>query len=621
MLDGGEQDILLLEAFNDGRWRDLARMSSEVFSRNPSRHAFDMRIHALRMLLRFDLIDEIYSRPAAVDPAVHSAVGVWNSLWKLDLCEFLRRADTHVARFGTDDAELTAKMAMVCKQLRLSAKDIIRLGGKALLAALPADPNRPLGRRPSADWVERARAALEAEDFKAAKAAFYANYPWGSTDPVLNQFATTIFHKMSGNDRDLENHLWMAAWQNGGGSNAALEDYVTKLHGLGRSAEVLSALAFRPCSPKMEFFRTLALCDLGLAETERPPDPVPPGDFYDELLMFRGLKPADLSTGGAGRRAAGARPRFGVCISGQLRGFRQGALEVLKMFRDQGEVDVFLSVWDNSGAFAFDRRHLQRNFSPEVMAYFNATHGEIHETVARILPKLARQVEPPDLRAMLRREFDTEWVRIEEESAFNARFPALFPKTSHALVNQYKMFFQIYNANELRLSASGRSDKYDYVVRLRPDLAISKLNFGEIYERISGADCIATLSHSQRGLNDVFAIGGSHAMNRYASCWPRMLAAGGHGYLPGAQRNKMGEWHMLRHVFAEGCRPVPLKEAGEFVAKSRRYTDSEIMDALQDAAAQGPLSAEQEALKRVLEIKHGKTSAPAWVDAPQAMEA
>jgi hypothetical protein len=592
MMDLEQERTALKDALATGAWGAAEVIARKLFEHTAHQKDFNRLILALRGLRRYDLIDDLAAASSLLPPEVHSMLGVRNARDKLDVWQTLRRAELHAQRFGLADEALRDELDAFCLALKIRPDDMARLaGGDALALALPsygrsATPRTP----PSAQsWLPEAEDLVRRRDLKGARELFFENYDWANTSWRVGRAASFFFTQYA-DGKFLKRHLRMAPAFNGCRDPEALDLCAGWLFRLGRSGEAARLLGGGGPTHKLEMYRILAKADLDLDD--------------DALPVAAGENPADAPYRAALelRRAAvaawparpfvktGRRRRFAVCISGQLRGWRRAMPPLLRAFHEQGPTDVFVSTWEDPGALPAAWHQANRAFSKRAAAVLEPALRD-GARLGELLPGL-RPLSAEQLELELRQELKPTSVNIEPAAPFEAVVRRKFADLRPEYLNQFKMFYKIHDAwRLLDQHMQKHGAEYDFVVRVRPDRAIAALGFEEIYRRIGAGHVVGGHSMIEEGFDDGFAIGRPAAMARHAGVWPRMLAARTHRYLPTIGRD-MKEELMLAHLFAEGIRPIHLKEGkvAPFVFLNVTYSDEEVAEALKSAAACTPLS-------------------------------
>ena len=222
-----------------------------------------------------------------------------------------------------------------------------------------------------------------------------------------------------------------------------------------------------------------------------------------------------------------ARLRIAVCVSGQMRGYRDAFATWGQLGLDVHEAHYFVHTWRKVGGKPPELTHAYRTFGPRfACAYIEVVTqlglGELKRRYPRLLQRAEAvddsDVDPQELAAL----YGAAEVRIDDEAA-----PAFVGRS-----NFWKMHYKIREAHQLAL-ASG-SD-FDLFVRTRPDRAVksvSGLDWRLIAERCAAEDLVyADEGRSVQSLvgyymGDQFAVGARPAMNAYAGVFDFVEAGG-----------------------------------------------------------------------------------------------
>lgn len=185
--------------------------------------------------------------------------------------------------------------------------------------------------------------------------------------------------------------------------------------------------------------------------------------------------------------------RVAVCISGEMRTFRQNYDALKKKLIDAYNSDVFISTWTSSHALnnkgeAFkmkiEQDELISLYQPKGLSLYEFDSSMFYEYNGVKVPEALLKAKP---------------------TQFRANIP---------------QFFLMKNCNDLKRDFEIKGNfKYDFVIRVRPDLLIlkeinlKKLDTNKIY-----------LKHVIRDTYycDQFAIGSSSLMDKYTSLFDRL---------------------------------------------------------------------------------------------------
>lgn len=216
-------------------------------------------------------------------------------------------------------------------------------------------------------------------------------------------------------------------------------------------------------------------------------------------------------------RLARSRPRVAICISGQLRGFRQAWPTWQRTLFNGIEATVFVHTWTRIGNS--DPSPLRASLPFEGAAFRAAwrTVGT-RETAPRMrdrYPSVFKALHNSSVvsESELASLYGAIAVRVEDDSLAPFR----------AWTNQEKMHYKIEACHRL-LADDG--DRFDLVVRIRPDLPVRRRAFDWRHLREWCADTPVIFTERGYGqqyghlmIGDQFAVGNPHSMSIYSKAW------------------------------------------------------------------------------------------------------
>ena len=221
------------------------------------------------------------------------------------------------------------------------------------------------------------------------------------------------------------------------------------------------------------------------------------------------------------------RPRVAICVSGQLRGYRQAWPTWRRHLFDGIDATIFVHIWTRIGNS--DPSPLRASLPFESVAFRSAwrTIGA-RESLPKMRDRYPRLfsalhsgsiVSGDELMAL----YGARVARVEDDS--------LEPFSSWS--NQEKMHYKIEACQRL-VEDSG--DRFDLVVRIRPDLPIRRLAFdwAQLLNRCVDSPVIFTergygQQYGHLMIGDQFALGAPDAMAVYCKAWsnaPTLFASG-----------------------------------------------------------------------------------------------
>ena len=218
-------------------------------------------------------------------------------------------------------------------------------------------------------------------------------------------------------------------------------------------------------------------------------------------------------------RRVGDRLRIGVCVSGQLRGFRQAHETWHHLGLEGHDVSVAVHTWRNIGRrFPENAAQLDRAFAgpfrPALMRVSAlAGYAEILKRYPRLFSTF-RQRNDVEI-AELRKVYGTDQIQIQDDDL------APFSR----MQNQEKMYYKVEKCHDLLLS-QGR--EFDLIFRMRPDKAFTgpaEVDWGRVHhasasrrELYADVGPFLVLGYGYC-IGDQFAVGSSETMESYARAW------------------------------------------------------------------------------------------------------
>lgn len=276
------------------------------------------------------------------------------------------------------------------------------------------------------------------------------------------------------------------------------------------------------------------------------------------------------------------RVRVAVCVSGQLRGFRQVLPGWRRSLFAHADCTFFVHSWaeiGRSGAQpsrtvlpfagsrfpdAYRRLGLQEGF-PAVQQRYPSLFARLRD---------GARVTATEVGAI----YDTPYVEIDDEADDAFR----------GFDNQQKMHYKIWAAGQLMMAGGGR---FDLVVRIRPDLAIRNAGFD--WRDMARAAAERPLVFTERPygvhygnlmIGDQFAVGSPDAMARYASAWqlyPQLAREG----LTGCPPEFTGHVSLAQACWMHGLETVKAPIRFGRLHEPERLASAAILAALEEDAA------------------------------------
>lgn len=221
------------------------------------------------------------------------------------------------------------------------------------------------------------------------------------------------------------------------------------------------------------------------------------------------------------------RPRVAVCVSGQLRGYRNAVATWDRTLRRDADCELFVHTWTRIGRSSAESFRSTLPFQGPAFtdAYRAAGRREGDDELKARYPDLFRALDTGAIVTAdhLRATYQTEHVVVEDDQE----------PTYAGWSNQDKMHVKIERAYDLALS-QGR--EYDLIVRLRPDkpIVFVAAAWSDLVEL--GRDSATILADREMGVHyahlmigDQFALGGPGPMSIYsrtATLYPELARNG-----------------------------------------------------------------------------------------------
>ena len=159
--------------------------------------------------------------------------------------------------------------------------------------------------------------------------------------------------------------------------------------------------------------------------------------------------------------------KVALCISGQLRGYREGYQSLKKAFIDPLQPDIYVHTWQDVGfKEPWNSNHADRVFSGHFLAAYQRLFlikNYSYEQIKQLLPSVFSLLQENNAainKGQLQSFYKAERVEIEDDVTL----------TFSALSNRDKMFYKIHACNQL-VAKSGK--QYDLVIRARPDVVFN----------------------------------------------------------------------------------------------------------------------------------------------------
>ncbi len=211
------------------------------------------------------------------------------------------------------------------------------------------------------------------------------------------------------------------------------------------------------------------------------------------------------------------RVRVAVCVSGQLRGFKEALASWRRTIFGHADCDFFVHTWS-----AIGRSEAQpfRHTLPFEGRVFKAAYRKIgtregYESMQIRYPSLFSVLSESGYVTAddLRETYGTSNVIVEDDR------DEVFSTYS----NQQKMHYKIWASYQLAIEAE---NDYDLFVRIRPDLKIRvpAFDWNDLAEVCQASPCLYSekkfgMHYGNPMIGDQFAVGSGPAMKVYAETW------------------------------------------------------------------------------------------------------
>lgn len=223
------------------------------------------------------------------------------------------------------------------------------------------------------------------------------------------------------------------------------------------------------------------------------------------------------------------RPKVAICISGAVRNGEYALPIIQKNLVEPLGADVFLDVWDidqrwpGFAGSANVSRTLGANFAKAVPANLRTVEG-----FSEVFPETAAKLSHLDVVDLkedaLHSLIDATSIRVESDQNFGDDWP--FPKEkliTRGTLNQAKMYYKIYRAYQLaKEHEEAEGIEYDYIIRTRPDLLITRPMEWDIIESIGDHE-VGLHAMNPFGPDDQFAICTRDTAEHYSTLWRESL--------------------------------------------------------------------------------------------------
>ena len=216
-----------------------------------------------------------------------------------------------------------------------------------------------------------------------------------------------------------------------------------------------------------------------------------------------------------------------ICLSGQIRDNSEVSFEALKKLisdleKDGVETTLVFSIWDEISRKLegiINIKQLNKMFHKDVIPLIPpAWYGKKLWTY---LPKTYQHIMNNESKNAV------DWVKkyfpdaiIDSEDGHTLDLFIYNSPTND--INSKKMLYKVWRANEMKKKIERDSgEKFDYVVRVRPDYTIQelKLDLDKDYVYIPNA------REEHTSLEDTFAMGSSESIDYYCELFPKSISS------------------------------------------------------------------------------------------------
>lgn len=237
----------------------------------------------------------------------------------------------------------------------------------------------------------------------------------------------------------------------------------------------------------------------------------------DSKLYKSAMACKNIVTSRIGIRIPGKKLKIAICISGQLRGYKQTFRSWKKSILTDIDYDIYVHSWTDIGrsgaeptrkSLPFDGENFQQGYRE---CFLSIGFDEIQKSYPTLFNRLHQSgiVDQESLKAF----YGATDVALESDKD---------PKFDE-FSNSEKMHYKINACNEL---CKQHNRKYDLILRIRPDLPIQFIGFDwmDIYnychsEPVIFADSACGVHYMKLMIGDQFALGSPQSMNIYSDAW------------------------------------------------------------------------------------------------------
>lgn len=199
--------------------------------------------------------------------------------------------------------------------------------------------------------------------------------------------------------------------------------------------------------------------------------------------------------------------KVALCISGQMRSYRECYPLLKKYLLDPLEPDVFIHTWSNSGV----SRNIHRSFQIKDGQSFRYKHQEHAINRDELLDfysasEVVVEDAPDNCTNSLNGVTVPDILKEAEPQNYKGAIP---------------MFYKIWKCNELKCDAEAKGGfTYDLVIKIRPDIEVKGYLPVSLFSKYPNAFFRPTAMHGKLPgcfVTDQFGLGSSEIMNYYCS--------------------------------------------------------------------------------------------------------
>jgi len=276
---------------------------------------------------------------------------------------------------------------------------------------------------------------------------------------------------------------------------------------------------------------------------------------YQGVNVLKNIIPAQIRPGSSQKL------KVAICISGQLRGFREAFLSWGNTLLKNIDYDIYVHTWKRVGG---SEPLPYRPWYPWkdgefTKAYRSVCYSLGYEEMKKRYVSFFESFGHQEIVSVedLARVYNTKYLVVEDDA--EERFVKLS--------NLDKMYYKIFACHQYMMSCG---KDYDLCVRIRPDKPISLIGFDwyDLYRRcktepVIFADLPMCMHFGSPAMGDAFAVGAPGVMSLYSDAWNFFPAAGAEG-LYDWSKNFLGHTSLAQVCWVHGIsvERIPMKSLG-----------------------------------------------------------